>query len=42
MGVFTARYDGRCPGCGVPITAGDAVGRLQTGHIVCEECWDSE
>ncbi len=35
--MISARYDGKCPGCGEQICEGDRIGRVD-GDWVCENC----
>jgi hypothetical protein len=35
--MITARYEGRCPGCGEPIEEGDQIGMVDE-EWCCERC----
>ena len=35
--MISARYSGKCPGCGDPIEEGDTIGRVD-GDWCCEGC----
>lgn len=38
---LTARYDGTCPGCGEPFSAGEKIRSDGEGCWLCEDCGDA-
>lgn len=39
---FSAKRDGQCPGCDLPVRVGDRIAKMSTGRYLHDYCGDDE